>query len=125
MRNWGMIWGLSNVDSMTGDIICQVPFHLIVYLGIFFSLPRPGPKERWVDSVTHFHGNCLGGKGDISDVRSTVLTHLIKRLQGCFRDASQDVVKATMIGSFKLWPAKINRGTLYALISNLLFFDHL
>ncbi|XP_044088768.1 sperm flagellar protein 2 [Neovison vison] len=70
---------------------------------------RPGPKERWVDSVTHFHGNCLGGKGDISDVRSTVLTHLIKRLQGCFRDASQDVVKATMIGSFKLWPAKINR----------------
>ncbi|XP_057168177.1 sperm flagellar protein 2 isoform X2 [Ursus arctos] len=70
---------------------------------------RPGPKELWVDSVTHFHGNCLGGKGDISDVRSTVLTHLIKKLQGCFRDASQDVVKATMIGSFKLWPTKINQ----------------
>eukprot|EP00071_Canis_lupus_P040082 XP_022273639.1 zinc finger protein 862-like [Canis lupus familiaris] len=70
---------------------------------------RPGPKERWVDSVTHFHGNCLGGKGDISDVRRVVLTHLIKRLQGCFRDASQDVLKATMIGSFKLWPAKINQ----------------
>ncbi|KAG8512669.1 Sperm flagellar protein 2, partial [Galemys pyrenaicus] len=69
---------------------------------------RPGPKERRVASVTHFHGNYLGGKGNISDVRDTVLTHLIKKLQGCFRDASQDVVKATMIGSFKLWPAKIN-----------------
>ncbi|XP_045296364.1 uncharacterized protein LOC123577953 [Leopardus geoffroyi] len=70
---------------------------------------RPGPKERQVDSATHFHGNCLGGKGNISDVRSTVLTHLVKRLQGCFRDASQDVVKATVIGSFKLWPTKINQ----------------
>uniref|UniRef100_A0A667FVX1 Sperm flagellar 2 n=2 Tax=Lynx canadensis TaxID=61383 RepID=A0A667FVX1_LYNCA len=70
---------------------------------------RPGPKERQVDSATHFHGNRLGGKGNISDVRSTVLTHLVKRLQGCFRDASQDVVKATVIGSFKLWPTKINQ----------------
>ncbi|XP_070332677.1 sperm flagellar protein 2 isoform X5 [Odocoileus virginianus] len=70
---------------------------------------RPGPKERGVDSVTHFHGNCLEGKGNISDVRNTVLTHLIKRLRSCFRDANQDVVKATTIGSFKLWPAKINQ----------------
>ncbi|XP_070443111.1 sperm flagellar protein 2 isoform X7 [Equus przewalskii] len=70
---------------------------------------RPGPKERRVDSVTHFHGKCLRGKGNISDVRNTVLTHLIKRLRGCFRDAGQDVVKATMIGSFKLWPTKINQ----------------
>ncbi|XP_015997924.2 sperm flagellar protein 2 isoform X3 [Rousettus aegyptiacus] len=70
---------------------------------------RPGPKERRVNSVTYFHGNCLRGEGNISDVRNTVLTHLIKRLQGCFRDASQDVVKATMIGSFKLWPTKINQ----------------
>ncbi|XP_061249732.1 sperm flagellar protein 2 isoform X2 [Bos javanicus] len=70
---------------------------------------RPGPKERGVDSVTHFHGNCLGGKGNISDVRNMVLTHLIKKLRGCFRDANQDVVKATTIGSFKLWPAKINQ----------------
>ncbi|XP_044788546.2 sperm flagellar protein 2 isoform X4 [Bubalus bubalis] len=70
---------------------------------------RPGPKERGMDSVTHFHGNCLGGKGNISDVRNMVLTHLIKKLRGCFRDANQDVVKATTIGSFKLWPAKINQ----------------
>ncbi|KAF4024459.1 hypothetical protein G4228_016278 [Cervus hanglu yarkandensis] len=70
---------------------------------------RPGPKERGVDSVTHFYGNCLEGKGNISDVRNTVLTHLIKRLRSCFRDANQDVVKATTIGSFKLWPAKINQ----------------
>ncbi|KAK2492976.1 hypothetical protein MC885_017740, partial [Smutsia gigantea] len=70
---------------------------------------RPGPKERRVDSVTHFHGNCLGGKGNISDVRNTVLTLLIKRLKSCFKDASEDVVKATTIGSFKLWPAKINQ----------------
>ncbi|XP_054543895.1 sperm flagellar protein 2 isoform X2 [Talpa occidentalis] len=69
---------------------------------------RPGPKERRVASVTHFHGNCLGGKGNISDMRDMVLTHLIEKLRGCFRDANQDVVKATMIGSFKLWPAKIN-----------------
>ncbi|XP_027630683.1 E3 SUMO-protein ligase KIAA1586-like [Tupaia chinensis] len=70
---------------------------------------RPGPKERRVDSVTHFHGNHLRGKENISAVRNMVLTHLIKRLQGCFRDVSQDVVRATMIGSFKLWPTKINQ----------------
>ena len=95
-------------------------------LGQFFSPPpRPGPKERGVDSVTHFHGNCLGGKGNISDVRNIVLTLLIKRLRGCFRDANQDVVKATTIGSFKLWPAKINQGNPGALALLLLFFDRL
>ncbi|XP_069897030.1 zinc finger protein 862-like [Dipodomys merriami] len=70
---------------------------------------RPGPKERSVHSVIHFHSNCLKGKENISDVRNVVLTHLIRRLRGCFRDASLDVVRATMIGSFKLWPTKINQ----------------
>ncbi|NIG59413.1 zinc finger protein [Pontoporia blainvillei] len=71
---------------------------------------RPGPKECPVDSVTHFQGNCLlAGKQNISDVRNVVLTHLIKRLRGCFRDVNQDVVKAATTGSFKLWPAKINQ----------------
>nr|XP_012591871.1 sperm flagellar protein 2 isoform X4 [Microcebus murinus] len=70
---------------------------------------RPGPKERRVNSVTYFHGNCLRGKENISAMRRMVLTCLIKRLQGCFRDASQDVMRATMIGSFKLWPTKINQ----------------
>ncbi|XP_021117165.1 sperm flagellar protein 2 isoform X2 [Heterocephalus glaber] len=70
---------------------------------------RPGPKECRVASVTHFHGYCLRGKENISAVRNVVITHLIKGLQGCFRDASPDVVKATMIGSFKLWPTKINQ----------------
>ncbi|XP_013370455.1 PREDICTED: sperm flagellar protein 2 isoform X2 [Chinchilla lanigera] len=49
------------------------------------------------------------GKGNISAVRNVVITHLVKRLQGCFRDASPDVVKATIIGSFKLWPTRINQ----------------
>lgn len=105
-----MTSGSVKLDCSTWEIICQVLFHLIVDLGDFFFLPRPGPKERRVDLGTHFHGKCLRGKGNISDVRNTVLTHLIKRLRGCFRDASQDVVKATMIGSFKLWPTKINQG---------------
>ncbi|XP_045421540.1 sperm flagellar protein 2 isoform X2 [Lemur catta] len=70
---------------------------------------RPGPKERRVDSVTSFHGNCLRGKENISAMRLMVLTHLIKRLEGCFRDASHYVMRATMIGSFKLWPTKINQ----------------
>lgn len=74
-----------------------------------------------VDSATHFHGNCLRGKENISAVRNIVLTHLIKRLQGCFRDASQNVARATVIGSFKLWPTKINQGNLYVLTLNLLF----
>ncbi|XP_017200164.2 sperm flagellar protein 2 isoform X2 [Oryctolagus cuniculus] len=70
---------------------------------------RPGPKECKVDAVTHFHGSRLRGTENISAVRNVVLTHLIKRLQGCFRDASQDVVRATMIVSFKLWPTRINQ----------------
>lgn len=76
-------------------------------------------------SVAHFHGNCLKGKGNFSGVRSTVLTHLVTRLRGCFRDASHDVVKAAVTGSFKSRPAKISQGNLYALTLNLRFFDRL
>ncbi|KAM9695112.1 uncharacterized protein ACIGJ3_012181 [Trichechus inunguis] len=70
---------------------------------------RPGPKECRVDSATQFHGNNLRGKGNISAVRNLVLTHLIKRLLGCFQDASQDVKRASMTASFKLWPGKISQ----------------
>ena len=107
----------------TWGIVFQVLFSLKALLGGILFLPRPGPKERRVDSVTHFHGNCLKEKGSISGVRNMVLTHLIKRLQGCFRDASQDVVKATVIGSFNLWPTKKNEGNLYALTLNRQLFD--
>uniref|UniRef100_A0A8C6DYS5 Sperm flagellar 2 n=2 Tax=Moschus TaxID=68410 RepID=A0A8C6DYS5_MOSMO len=95
-----------NRNSSVADIFATLESTLEM-LQIYQT--RPGPKERGVDSVTHFHGNCLRGKGNISDVRNMVLTHLIKRLRGCFRDANQDVVKATTIGSFKLWPAKVNQ----------------
>lgn len=92
--------------------------------GFFFPLPRPGPKERPVDSVTHFQGNCLlAGKRNTSDVRNMVLTHLIKRLRGCFRDVNQDVVKAAATGSFQLRPAKINQANVWTPALNLLFFD--
>uniref|UniRef100_A0A8D1Y450 Sperm flagellar 2 n=1 Tax=Sus scrofa TaxID=9823 RepID=A0A8D1Y450_PIG len=97
---------IQNRNSSIADIFATLESTLEM-LRIYQT--RPGPKERRVESVTHFHGNCLGGRGNISDVRNMVLTHLIERLQGCFRDASQDVVKATTIGSFKLWPAKIKQ----------------
>ncbi|XP_044537375.1 sperm flagellar protein 2 [Gracilinanus agilis] len=70
---------------------------------------RPGPKERLAESATHFHGNQLTGNGNISEVRNTVLTNLSKHLHDCFSDASHDVVRATTIGSFKLWPRKIDQ----------------
>ncbi|XP_074138783.1 sperm flagellar protein 2 isoform X4 [Sminthopsis crassicaudata] len=70
---------------------------------------RPGPKERLTESATHFHGNQLTGNGNISEVRNTVLTNLIKHLRDCFSDANHDVVRATTIGSFKLWPGKIDQ----------------
>ena len=125
MRSPGWSESLSKPDSYLGNHLPEA-FTGNHLLGQFFSPPpRPGPKERGVDSVTHFHGNCLGGKGNISDVRNIVLTHLIKRLRSCFRDANQDVVKATTIGSFKLWPAKINQGNPGALALLLLFFDRL
>ncbi|XP_068952228.1 sperm flagellar protein 2 [Petaurus breviceps papuanus] len=70
---------------------------------------RPGPKERLAESATHFHGNQLIGNGNISEVRNIVLTNLTKHLHDCFSDASHDVVRATTIGSFKLWPGKIDQ----------------
>ncbi|XP_052599103.1 sperm flagellar protein 2 isoform X4 [Peromyscus californicus insignis] len=94
-----------NRNSSIADVFATLESTLEL-LQIYQS--RPGPKERRVDSATHFHGNCLKGKENISTVRKVVLAHLIKRLQDCFRDASLDVVRATMIGSFKLWPTKIN-----------------
>ncbi|XP_049718119.1 sperm flagellar protein 2 isoform X5 [Elephas maximus indicus] len=96
----------SNRNSSIADIFATLESTLEM-LRMYQS--RPGPKERRVDSVTQFHGNNLRGKGNISAVRNVVLTHLIKRLRGCFQDASQDVVKASTIGSFKLWPRKINQ----------------
>ncbi|XP_017172157.1 sperm flagellar protein 2 isoform X2 [Mus musculus] len=95
-----------NRNSSIADVFASLESTLEM-LQIYQS--RPGPKERRVDSATHFHGNCLRGEANISSVRKVVLTHLIERLRGCFRDASLDVVRATVIGSFRLWPTKINQ----------------
>ncbi|XP_044876872.1 zinc finger protein 862-like isoform X1 [Mauremys mutica] len=70
---------------------------------------RSGPKERLVDAVTHFHGHQLVGNENILPVRTKVLSNLVRRLHDCFCDASQDVLRATTIGSFKLWPDKIKQ----------------
>uniref|UniRef100_A0A674HYF3 Sperm flagellar 2 n=1 Tax=Terrapene triunguis TaxID=2587831 RepID=A0A674HYF3_9SAUR len=70
---------------------------------------RSGPKERLVDAVTHFHGHQLVGNENILPVRTKVLSNLVRRLHDCFCDASQDVLSATTIGSFKLWPDKIKQ----------------
>ncbi|XP_029860545.1 sperm flagellar protein 2 isoform X2 [Aquila chrysaetos chrysaetos] len=70
---------------------------------------RPGPKERLMETVQHFHGYQLVGNGNISAIRTKVLTNLVKRLRDCFCDASQDVLRATTIGSFKLWPHKMKQ----------------
>ncbi|XP_074876000.1 zinc finger protein 862-like [Buteo buteo] len=70
---------------------------------------RAGPKERLMETIQHFHGYQLVGNGNISAVRTKVLTNLVKRLRDCFCDASQDVLRATTIGSFKLWPHKMKQ----------------
>ncbi|KAM9167867.1 sperm flagellar protein 2 [Mergus octosetaceus] len=68
---------------------------------------RAGPKERLMETIQHFHGHQLVGNGNISEERTKVLSNLVKRLHNCFCDASQDVLRATTIGSFKLWPDKM------------------
>ncbi|XP_066844386.1 sperm flagellar protein 2 isoform X3 [Anser cygnoides] len=68
---------------------------------------RAGPKERLMETIQHFHGHQLVGNGNISEVRTKVLSNLVKRLRNCFCDASKDVLRATTIGSFKLWPDKM------------------
>ncbi|XP_021234980.1 sperm flagellar protein 2 isoform X4 [Numida meleagris] len=70
---------------------------------------RAGPKERLMETIQHFHGHKLVGNGNISAVRMKVLSNLVKRLSDCFCDANQDVLKATVIGSFKLWPDKMKQ----------------
>ncbi|XP_064357614.1 LOW QUALITY PROTEIN: sperm flagellar protein 2-like [Dromaius novaehollandiae] len=70
---------------------------------------RAGPKERLMETIPHFHGYQLVGNGNILSVRTKVLSNLMKRLRDCFCDASQDVLRATTIGSFKLWPDKIKQ----------------
>ncbi|XP_019351597.1 sperm flagellar protein 2 isoform X2 [Alligator mississippiensis] len=70
---------------------------------------RSGPKERLVETVTHFHGHQLLGNGNILPLRMKVLSNMMKRLHDCFCDASQDILRATIIGSFKLWPDKIEQ----------------
>lgn len=63
-----------------------------------------------MEIIQHFHGYQLIGNGNISAVRTKVLCGLVKRLHDCFCDASQDVLRATTIGSFKLWPSKMKQG---------------
>ncbi|XP_026721433.1 sperm flagellar protein 2-like [Athene cunicularia] len=70
---------------------------------------RAGPKERLIETIQHFHGYLLVGNGDISSVRTKVLSNLVKKLCDCFCDANQDVLRATTIGSFKLWPEKMKQ----------------
>uniref|UniRef100_A0A8C6NEU6 Uncharacterized protein n=1 Tax=Melopsittacus undulatus TaxID=13146 RepID=A0A8C6NEU6_MELUD len=70
---------------------------------------RAGPKECLMETIQPFHGYQLIGNGNISAVRTKVLRGLVKRLRDCFCDASQDVLRATTIGSFKLWPSKMKQ----------------
>lgn len=71
---------------------------------------RAGPKERLMETMQHFHGYQLVGNGNISAARTKLLSNLMKKLHDCFCDASQDVLRATAIGSFKLWPEKMKQG---------------
>ncbi|KAM9261905.1 sperm flagellar protein 2 [Morus bassanus] len=70
---------------------------------------RAGPKECLMETIQHFHGYQLVGNGNISAIRTKVLSNLVKRLRDCFCDASQNVLRATTIGSFKLWPDKMKQ----------------
>jgi len=63
-----------------------------------------------METVGHFHSYQLVGNGNISAVRTKVLSNLVKRLRDCFCDASQEVLRATTIGSFKLWPGEMKQG---------------
>nr|XP_056704207.1 zinc finger protein 862-like [Euleptes europaea] len=68
---------------------------------------RSGPRERLVETTTHFHGHQLIGDGDIKQDRTELLSNLLNHLRDCFCDASEDVLRASTIGSFKLWPNEI------------------
>lgn len=63
-----------------------------------------------METIQHFHGYQLVENGNITPVQTKVLSNLLKRLRDCFCDASQDVLRATVIGSFKLWPDKMKQG---------------
>uniref|UniRef100_A0A6J0TWD9 HAT C-terminal dimerisation domain-containing protein n=1 Tax=Pogona vitticeps TaxID=103695 RepID=A0A6J0TWD9_9SAUR len=68
---------------------------------------RSGPRERLVETITQFHGYHLVGDGNISAVRIELLRNLLNQLRDCFCDASEEILRASTIGSFKLWPDKI------------------
>uniref|UniRef100_A0A670YFN1 Sperm flagellar 2 n=1 Tax=Pseudonaja textilis TaxID=8673 RepID=A0A670YFN1_PSETE len=70
---------------------------------------RSGPRERLVETITYFHGYPLVGDGNISATRLELLSSLLNQLQDCFCDASEDVLIASAIGSFKLWPDKFKQ----------------
>lgn len=72
---------------------------------------RSGPRERLVETITYFHGYPLVGDGNISATRLELLSSLLNQLRDCFCDASEDVLMASAIGSFKLWPDKFKQGT--------------
>ncbi|XP_072461926.1 sperm flagellar protein 2 isoform X4 [Notamacropus eugenii] len=93
-------------NSSIGDVFATLQSTLGT---LSMYIKRPGPKERLAEAATHFHGYQLTGNGNISEVRNIVLTNLTKRLHDCFSEASHDVVRATTIGSFRLWPGKIDQ----------------
>lgn len=82
---------------------------MVYFLGVLFF--RSGPRERQIERLTLFHGYQLQGDGNISAVRTELLSRLLNQLRDCFCDASKDVLRASTIGSFKQWPDKIKAGT--------------
>ncbi|XP_061213932.1 sperm flagellar protein 2 isoform X2 [Neopsephotus bourkii] len=94
-------------NSSIADIFATVQLTLET---LHMYQTRAGPKERLMETLQLFHGYQLIGNGNISAVRTKVLHGLVNRLRDCFCDASQDVLRATTIGSFKLWPSKMKQG---------------
>lgn len=97
-------------DISNNEIIILKYSRRVLYIVLYFVSFRAGPMERLMKAIQHFHGHQLVENGNISAVRTKVPSNVVKRLSDCFCDANQGVLKATLIGSFNLWPDKMKQG---------------
>lgn len=61
-------------------------------------------KERALARMEDFHGETLTGAVFAKQTRLQILGNLVSCLEGRFVDSNSDVVRASSIVSFKLWP---------------------
>ena len=95
---------LATLLSVLATLLSVLPTLLSVLATLRRHKECPTAKERGLDLDNGFHGEVMKGAAFSEQTRAQMIDNLISCLEGRFANCNSEVVQATSIACFKLWP---------------------